>query len=246
MNDKLNQMLRSDLLDKQGLNLHAAFDVKSLPENIVNQLPPHAKNYQQLILVGHGGSKMWSVMRDQIKKKTDPIDEYSVNCVRQWMHIECPENRYEIIYPSGELAIPLTKLGVLAGWQQESPLLIGINRRWGLWFAYRVALLADTNFEVVVAEGSVFDPSVKQSSPCTNCVGKECVQACPAKAIKGNKLDLNTCVVYRQEDASLCKDRCVARLSCPVKTEHQYTEEQIVYHYTRSLISIIKYNKSRD
>ena len=49
-------------------------------------------------------------------------------------------------------------------------LQVGINQDWGSWFAYRVALLADT------ATGHQKPGTVLS---CQGCAGKPCIMACP-------------------------------------------------------------------
>jgi hypothetical protein len=52
------------------------------------------------------------------------------------------------------------------------------------------------------------------------------------------EFDFKKCFKYRQHPTSKCKDRCIARISCPVAPDARYPEEQIKYHYGRSLKSL--------
>jgi len=226
-----------DLLNSNGLNMQAVFNLCELPETMQAALAGQVAgftNYTQLILIGHGGKQMWEVLQaSEFRGATDPIDFFSVDRVVQWLTKAAPELRYEIIYPNSQQVVPLQALGELAGWHHASPFRIGINQIWGSWFAYRVAVLADTGFMPTT--------SMALGSPCHSCSDKPCLSGCPADALADSKLSLQRCVDYRLQEGSSCKRQCLSRLACPVATEHRYTLEQIKYHYGRSLQSIEDY-----
>lgn len=192
----------------------------------------------------------------------DPIDDFSVRTVERWLAEQfageeteatrAPEEagrkeehgaggeadaadaapRHAIIYP-GEHAVGLQALGKLAGWHRPSPLMIGIDERWGTWFAYRVALLADTDLEPTAP--------VRGASPCARCAERFCAAACPAGALDGAAFALDKCVAWRKRPDSPCRTTCLARLACPVGAEHRYEEAQIRHTYSRSLQAIERY-----
>ncbi|NWF39614.1 hypothetical protein F3F96_10755 [Mariprofundus sp. NF] len=226
-----------DLLNANGLNMQAVFNLCELPEAMQATLAEQVAgytNYSQLILIGHGGREMWeSVQASEFRGATDPIDCFSVDRVAQWLAETHPEAAYEIIYPASQRIVPLQALGGLAGWHHASPFRIGINQTWGSWFAYRVAVLADTDLNPTI--------NVALGSPCLSCSDKACITACPADALADSKFSLQRCVDYRLQEESSCKKQCLSRLSCPVATEHRYTLEQINYHYGRSMQSIEEY-----
>jgi hypothetical protein len=107
---------------------------------------------------------------------------------------------------------------------------IGINARWGSWFAYRVIILSNTRLETT-------DPDCS-ASPCDNCINKACISACPAGALDEGDLKLTKCISYRKKPGSPCALTCLARVSCPVGGEHRYCEQQLGFHYSHSLLSI--------
>ena len=230
-----------DLLNANGLNMQAVFNLSDLPENIrtgITQQVPDATDYRQLILIGHGGQQMWEqVQSSEYKESANPIDDFSIGRVQRWLSEQAPDAAYNIIYPAAQRVIPLQALGELAGWHHSSPFRVGINQLWGSWFAYRVAVLTDTDFNVTE---SLFFPS-----PCESCEAKPCMNACPAGALNGSDFSLKPCMNYRLAEALLCKDRCLSRLACPIAIEHRYSMEQIQYHYGCSMETIEKYQKVR-
>lgn len=222
-------------LDAVGLNLRAVFALDQLPDALRNECDP-ARNYSQLILIGNGGRAMWQAILREGGRSADPIDDFSVRAVRRWLAAQASGRSYEIVYP-GERLVGLQSLGECAGWHFASPFMVGINERWGTWFAYRVAVLADTDFEPT--------RPVPGESPCTACRPRPCVSACPGKAIEDSGFNLADCVRYRLRPDSACQTTCMARLACPVRAEHRYDDEQIRHAYAISMRFIEQYQTGK-
>jgi epoxyqueuosine reductase len=236
------QTLASPILNDAGLNCHAVFDIAALPSAVHTLLLercPQAIKYRQLIIIGHGGKAFWQALKAtgaDLRPGEDahPVDAYTVDAVEHFLRLECHCLEYEIVYP-GSYTVSLQELGKMAGWHHSSPFMVGINAHFGSWFAYRAVLLANTDFPATQV--------VASASPCADCSAKPCVSSCPAKALEGEQFHLLKCVSYRQQADSVCKDTCIARTSCPVGEEHRYCEEQIRYHYGRSMRMIERYKK---
>ena len=226
-------------LDAVGLNLRAVFALDQLPDALRDALRNEcdaARNYSQLLLIGNGGRAMWQAILREGGRSADPIDDFSVRAVRRWLAAQASGRSYEIVYPSERL-VGLQSLGECAGWHFASPFMVGINERWGTWFAYRVAVLADTDFEPT--------RPVPGESPCTACRPRPCVSACPGKAIESDEFNLANCVRYRLRADSACQTTCMARLACPVRAEHRYDDEQIRHAYAISLRFIEQYQTGK-
>ena len=210
-------------LNEHGLNRQAIFDVADLPENIRNKLS--TKN-GQLILIGHGGKRLWEMVQAAGQTGSDPIDDFTVATIQCWFADFLPGQPYQILYP-GDQPIGLQALGKLAGWHQPSPFMVGIDSEWGSWFAYRAVVLADTKFQ----------PSqpVDRNNPCGTCQQKVCISSCPAGALDQAEFSLQKCLAYRKQSFSKCQFTCLARVSCPVGSEHQYSAEQLHHTYSISL-----------
>lgn len=248
-----NHFNAAPLLDA-GINLSAVFNLSELPESLYTQIQAATSTLskpKQLLLFAHAGNRFWrklelsefsitaatglgSVSGSDYSKNASktghPIDEYSTQQVIQHLQRYYPSLGFQILYPSGldvDQPIGLQQFGELAGWHHDSPLKVGINQAWGTWFAYRVLLVCDGQFKPT--------EKLKSKSPCTNCSAKPCVSRCPADAVNQHHFELNRCSQYRASKQSLCRHRCVARLACPVATEHRYPPEQIQYHYGRSM-----------
>lgn len=216
-------------LTEKGLNLHAIFNIKDLPGEFGDI---QDSSFSQLIILGHGGKKMWSELNKANIESENPVDDFSIKVATDYFRAQLPIHKFKIIYP-GEDVIGLRVLGELAGWHHDSPFRIGVNREWGSWFAYRVVVLADTDYL----------PSEKwrDNSPCDACSEKPCISACPVDALSSGSLSLEKCIQYRKVDASLCANTCHSRCACNVGVQHRYTDEQLHYHYSVSLRMIKQY-----
>jgi ferredoxin len=236
------QTLTSSILNQAGLNCHAVFRLADLPEVMRNSLRdanPDYLHYRQLILIGHGGKDFWAALTTQSTTQTvqqtqqltrqdeqHPVDDFTVSKVNAFMQTEHPQADYTLLYP-GAYLLNLQELGQLAGWHHASPFMVGINACFGSWFAYRAAILANTDLPVTAQHQS--------APPCQRCEEKICIRICPAAALTVDSYDLQKCLHYRQQENSLCEVNCIARWSCPEAPEHRYTKEQMQYHYGCSI-----------
>lgn len=223
-------------LAEHGLNLQAVFDLADLPPDIAVRFAGEfddIDDYRQLILLAHGGRRLWqALMASAFADADDPVDNFSADLVRRWLD---GRHRYRIIYPGTSHIVPLQRLGELAGWHHRSPFRVGVNHHWGSWFAYRAAVLADTTLPV--------SDVTHAPSPCDACSDRPCIGACPANALQDGIMQLECCIDYRLGESSPCRHQCLARLACPVGSDHRYTPEQIDYHYARSWQAIRAYRQ---
>ena len=219
-------------LDAQGLNLHAVFALDTLPAEVLQTLAlrdDEKTQFRQLILVGHRGRNFWEALQRRGMHGAHPMDQFVTERITAWMNGPLHGHAWRQVFP-GPQAVGLQNLGRLAGWHHASPFWVGVQQDWGSWFAYRAVVLADTNLALT--------PRRESPSPCDSCSGKPCITACPAGALASEQTgpwQLRTCLDYRKQETSACQDRCLARNSCPVGSEHRYSDAQIRYHYGQSL-----------
>lgn len=224
------------MLCEQGLNMLSVLSSAELPAAFnaaMQQAQIEWRDYPSLILIGHSGNVLWQRMKERGVQEPDPVDTFSLFCIKQLINIYMDGCPHIVLYP-GKIPIPLQQLGALAGWHHRSPLGVGVNELYGPWFGYRAALLAKAKLPV--------DVSVPGKSPCDQCVHKPCINNCPAKALSpADSPDVNVCIDYRLHNSSPCELQCLARLACPVGQNYRYNDEQLHYFYRRSLASIKAY-----
>jgi epoxyqueuosine reductase len=212
-----------------GLNRQHVFALDTLPADLLLPLNVQA-NEQQLILLGHAGRRLWECVQAADFGGEHPIDDYTCATVDRCFSLFFPANHYRIVYP-GPAPLGLQALGKLAGWHHASPFMIGVDRQWGSWFAYRAVVLADTAFSPTPA---VDRNKSENTSPCLDCRERPCISSCPAGAT-GERFLLAACSTERLRSGSACALGCLARQACPVGSEHRYDEAQIRHSYAKSL-----------
>lgn len=227
----MNDRFPGAFLAEAGLNRQHVFDLATLPAALLSPLGDTA-GFGQLILLGHGGRRLWECVQQAGLDSAHPIDAYCIATVDRCFAQFLPDRRYRVVYP-GDAPVGLQSLGSLAGWHHASPLMIGIDHEWGSWSAYRAVVLADTDF--------CPSPAVDRGHPCQGCAGQPCIAACPADALADGRFALDKCSRYRLLPDSPCAHGCLARLACPVGAEHRYDAAQIHHSYARSLRMLRQY-----
>ena len=223
------------LADK-GLNLVGALAVDALPESIrqpLLQLGVDLAAYARLVVIGHAGRRLWEVLADERQGTPDPVDTFSIRHTTCFAETYLQDEAWQLLYPA-DIFFPLNELGELAGWGKASPLFLGIHPEYGLWWAYRTVFLTSLALPV--------SAPAAQAHPCDSCLSKPCISACPASALSvAEAFNVYACADYRAQSESYCGRQCIARQACPVGKAHQYTREQINYHYSLSLATIKAY-----
>ncbi|RLT94475.1 hypothetical protein [Ketobacter sp.] len=229
--------LGSRVLTASGLNMQAVFPVDALPHALRQSLAGFLDDDADtgsLLLLGNGGADFWRALPPDSWVHPDPLDHRSQQVAIAYLEQAYPGRRYRVLYPSS-LAVGLQQLGRLAGWHGDSPLKLGINPVFGLWYAYRALMWVEGALPVTTSP--VFD------SPCGQCVSRECIQHCPADALSDSSRYLQRCVDYRLAAESACQSNCLARLHCPVAPEQRYCAEQIRYHYAQSYETLVRWRQ---
>lgn len=216
-----------------GLNRQHVFNLGELPADILGGLEPRPDE-RQLILLGHAGRHLWDCVQAAGLPGEHPIDDYCRQTVARCFAEQLPGTAYRLAYP-GAAPVGLQALGTLAGWHHPSPFMIGVDRRWGSWFAYRAVILCATDFAPT--------PVVDHGSPCTDCREPPCIAACPAGAA-GTPFNLQACADERLHEDSPCAYGCLARNACPVGSAHRYDASQTRHSFALSLAMLRQWRQA--
>jgi len=249
-------------LKQQGL-IVCALPCSTLPSALLNSLKsthPEIDSQDFVLLFANAGAQFWHQLKmsnsatagndvaiDQIQQQgkqntahlaTSMVDDYSIKITQHFIEQFVPNTSATLLYPSS-LSVPLIKLGEAAAWSAPSMMGLGINKTYGLWFAYRALFVVRGN----VPQSLVLHPQTSAASLCIECKDKPCISACPGKAVSEetsleDTFSVQKCFDYRSSDNNSCATQCHARRACPIGQEYQYSEEQLAYHMTHSLAGL--------
>ncbi len=211
--------------------------------NVVTSLHEQGKT---IILVGHAGSSIWPHLTDWLRANgaslqygfrargvsssggsrplsdriLDPLDTWS----KEVIGAVADDFGGKAIFPSDQPYQPFQQWAMAATGMKSSPLGILIHPVYGLWHAYRAAIVFDG---VTLSQ-----PVEKLSHPCETCVEKPCLSACPVNAFSGDGYAVEHCRSHVKSDAGqeCLTGGCLARRACPVGKAFEYVPEQMQFH----------------
>jgi hypothetical protein len=181
------------------------------------------RSARAVLLVGHGGGSIWpdfTVWRAaQRPDLADPLDTWARTIIREI----AGEVGARAVHPSDRPFMPFQKWAIRAEGLQPSPLGILMHPSFGLWHAYRGALLFDdpnVAGEIAAANRGRAVPA----HPCDSCAERPCLRACPVSAHSAAGFDYPGCLSHvRSAAGHRCATAgCLDRNACPVATEHRY------------------------
>ncbi len=181
-----------------------------------------------LIMVGNAGPEMWWAFAASPEHDTaaDPLDRWSLRVIGEL----AAELGAAVLFPfGGPPHLPFIAWAKRAEPVAESPLGILIHPDYGLWHAYRGAL--------VFAEALALPPRVERPRPCDTCADQPCLGACPVGAFTTAGYDVSACADHLSAaaGADCMAEACRARRACPVGRAYLYQPEQARFHMTRFL-----------
>jgi hypothetical protein len=206
-----------------GLRERGSFATDSETDRNIVALAPWA---QTVVLVGNVGSELWDRSGAAISAlgEPDPLDRWTQQVID-------PIARAvdgAALYPfTGPPYWPFQRWAERADGVRSSPIGIQIHPEYGLWHAYRAAILLREAVDL---------PRTEQPHPCDTCVDRPCLTRCPVGAFSTNGYDVDRCVdhvVALQYEPGSCSDvGCLARLACPVGAAWRYRAEHARFHMT--------------
>jgi hypothetical protein len=181
-----------------------------------------------LVLLGFTGSLQWPHFErssEALDALSNPLDRWS----RRMIGALAREFGAVDIYPSGQPLLPFQRFSRRSEPVHPSPIGLLIHARWGLWHAYRGALVFEQRIELPRVQPSTIE---SKASPCEACAAKPCLSACPVHAFANGSYDLDACVNHvRSASGAACREGgCLARRACPVGIEYRYVSAQARFH----------------
>jgi hypothetical protein len=173
-----------------------------------------------VLLIGNAGPAMFNrYLRERLSADA-LLDDWTRDTIEP-----LAENlSAQALYPFEKPPQPFLTWARRAGAGHVSPLGLNIHPVFGLWHAYRAALLFSVTFDL---------PSVSPGlHPCEACKTKPCLEACPVSAFDGQTYAIERCASHLASNAGdgCMTGGCKARLACPVGSQFKYSIDQKQFH----------------
>lgn len=220
MLDALEEALAGEgLLSRGGLALDGSEGLPALPDG---------RPAQGLLLVGNAGSALWRSFKDSqeaLDGAPDPLDRWT----RRKVGGTAARFGLGAVFPfEGPPYFPFQRWAARAEPVFNSPLWLLIHPDYGLWHAYRAALLLP-DLPEMSADSSVAE---SRANPCDACEGRPCLSACPVGAFSPSGYDVEACAGHlaTPEGEACLVGGCKARGACPVGSDYMYQPDHLAFH----------------
>jgi hypothetical protein len=181
-----------------------------------------------VVMIGNAGAAMWEAFAPHVDGAPHPLDRWT----RRVVDPIAGAFDATATYPFGADAPPFQRWALRAETLHASPLGILIHPEYGLWHAYRAALLFAGTLDL--------PPRAEGESPCDACAAKPCLSACPVGAFAGDAYDVAACAGrIAAADADCLAMGCHARSACPVGSAWRYPPEQVRFHMAAFRRSVV-------
>lgn len=208
-------------LAESGLILRGGFSFREGEERPAG---PSGAPAATVLLVGNAGAGYWRHFEEwrkgQAADPDNPLDTWS----RVVIGAVAARTGARVLMPNDRPFAPFQQWAMRAEGLRPSPLGILVHPVYGLWHAFRGALLFDRGIAVPAAG--------KPDHPCDLCLEKPCLNACPVDAFSGQGFAYEACVAYlRGPVGGPCRERgCLARNACPVGVAWRYPAAVQAFH----------------
>ena len=134
----------------------------------------------------------------------------------------------DVLFPfEGPPYHPFIEWAKRTGTLFSSPLGLTIHPKFGLWLAFRAALLFDQDLD---------QPEATAKRPCDDCDDRPCLGACPVGAFTTDGYDFGACLDHVSTPVNACRGGgCLARIACPIGQEHRYADDHAAFHMQQLL-----------
>ncbi len=185
---------------------------------------PSGRPARAVVLVGQAGASAWphfvTWRQAQPKDLRDPLDTWS----RGVIGAIAARLGARAVSPSDRPHAPFQRWAMRAEGLRASPLGILMHPQFGLWHAYRGALLFDVETDTA--------PATDVLHPCDTCDAKPCIKSCPVGAHADAGFDHAACLAHVRSVAGrpCMKHGCLDRNACPYGTSYRYPADMLAFH----------------
>ncbi|MDX8459726.1 4Fe-4S dicluster domain-containing protein [Mesorhizobium humile] len=208
-------------LAASGLILRGGF---SFGDDQVAPAGPSGAPAKSVLLVGQAGAAPWPHFQrwlgQQARDIANPLDTWS----REVIGAVAQGRGARAVSPSDRPYLPFQQWAMRAEGLKPSPLGILMHPTYGLWHAYRGALLFEDEIPLPDAHVAIH--------LCDICVEKPCLKSCPVDAYSGQGFAHEACLGHvRGPRGEPCRSGgCLDRNACPFGTDYRYPPEVQAFH----------------
>lgn len=186
------------------------------------RLPDFDRPDSLAVLIGNTRAlwpRLLDAMRDddRLRHAPDPVDRYTMSVVGAAAERIGARREVRWAHTVGAEMVAMQRLAQIAGLAYLSPALLAVHPQFGPWIGLRAVVCIDV-------PGPAGDPPAL-APPCDACD-------------EGCRRALSD-VIERSAAAATWRDWLAVRDACPRGREHRYDDDQIEYHYTKNLASLL-------
>ncbi|MGI9498725.1 MAG: ferredoxin [Geminicoccaceae bacterium] len=195
------------------------------PDRHERLFPNRAVEPRTLAIIGNVGSAVWPHYETARQNRPHlSLDQWTETVIGEI----ATDFGLDAVYPfEGPPYHPFIRWAERTGTLFSSPLGLTIHPVYGLWLAFRAALLIDHPLD---------KKPVPARHPCDDCRNRPCLTACPVGAFTVDSYDFKACLDQVATPASACREGgCLARIACPVGQGQRYETPHAAFHMTELL-----------
>ncbi len=175
-----------------------------------------------VMLIGNAGPTIWSAFSAAGPPSgPDPFDRWTERVVSA----VAEEVGASAVFPFGGPPYrPFMQWAKRSDAIHSAPFGLLIHPDYGLWHAYRGALLFDRRQDL--------PPRDTRPSPCETCTDRPCLTTCPVGALAPERYDVPACKDHIASAAGrdCLEEGCRARRACPIGRDYHYRPDQAELH----------------
>lgn len=203
------------LLPRGGFNFEAG---EQAPDG------PSGTPARSALLVGQAGASTWPHLSrwraEQPAELRNPFDTWSQEVIASIAQ----RFSARAVFPFEKPYLPFQQWAIRTEGLRPSPLGILMHPQYGLWHAYRGALLFDVPIDAPAPFAAIH--------LCDSCSDKPCLSACPVDAYFERAFAYQACLGHlRSGRGQACMTSgCMARNACPYGSEFRYPADVQAHH----------------
>jgi hypothetical protein len=185
---------------------------------------PSGAPAKALLLVGQAGAAPWPYFRQWLGQQAGPVADPLDTWSREVIGKVAQKFGARAVSPSDRPYLPFQQWAMRAEGLKPSPLGILMHPEYGLWHAYRGALLFEDEIAVPAPRDVIH--------LCAACTEKPCMKSCPVDAYSGQGFAHDACLGHvRGPHGGPCRTGgCLDRNACPYGTFYRYPPKVQAFH----------------